>query len=135
MNDHKLIRIVTWMDNEKPIVIGELRMTTEGSLNGVIVSETLVKRINLGMSGDFVLTPEEYLPKEEVIKTVDDAWGGRKERAWNLAAKLVGILAQEHNLHDWRQTPTVTPEAYVESVVEQHVALITIVADWLLEES
>lgn len=135
MNLAKTIKICTWTSDGKPLVVGSVRIDEQGFMAGDIVNEALIKRILDGNSGDFLLTPEEYLPKEEVIKTVDDAWGGKKERAWNLAAKLVGALAQEHNLHDWRQTPTVTPEAYVESVVEQHVALITIVADWLLEES
>lgn len=129
----KLMRIVTWMSDGNPMVIGELHMSEGGSLGGVIVSQELIKRILAGATDDFVLTPDGYVPEENVVDTVEEAWGGVRERAWNTASALVGALVAEHGLTERRQAQFLLNPGYVESTVEQHVELIQRVAEWLLE--
>lgn len=119
MSDYKQIRICTWTSDAQPLVIGELVMDELGMLQGRIVSQELVDRILQGRAGDFVLTPEEYLPEKEVLETVDEAWGGKRERAWLIASSLVG--------------PVIVENGGIGSASAQ-LDQIMHVANWLLEE-
>lgn len=134
MNSDRLIRICTWLSDGSPLPIGQINVCDDGTLSGNIYSEEVVYRIFGGQEGDFVLTPDGYLPEKELVHTVDEAWGGKRERAWQTAAALVGPLVQEHSVRDWEQTSSLDANVYVAIAVEKHVNLIQSVANWLLED-
>jgi hypothetical protein len=126
--------ICTWASDGTQIAVGKLYMTDSGKLTGFLVGNELVDKIFENPNEDFILSFGDFIPEEDVIKSADEVWGDRKERAWNVASSLVGPLILEHGLNDRNRSSTIFTSGYVESEAEQHAALIESVADWLLGE-
>lgn len=122
------------MDDGSATVIGDIVLYETGDLDGKILNEDTVKRILDSAAGEFVLTPFEDVATNDVIKNIEDAWGNARERAWNLAAVLVGSIIQEHDLRDRCVQHSILLNGFHESALEQHIQLIRDLADWLLEE-
>lgn len=122
------------MDDGSATVIGDIVLYETGDLNGKLLNEDTVQIILDSAAGEFVLTPFEDIATNDVIKNIEDAWGNAKERAWNLAAVLIGSLIQEHDLRDRCVQHSILLNGFQESALEQHIELIRSLADWLLEE-
>lgn len=112
-----LIKVVTYDSDGQAEIVGNVRISPSGQLEGVIHTPQAVRLIREMDVDSFVLYPVCARPFKQEAKIAEGDWANDKERVWNIAAALVGQIILEGNQIE----------------VREHLHLIRDTADWLLD--